>query len=77
MTFRTIIAHWGSAETLAADIGSSGVTVRAWRNRDSIPASRWLEIVAAARSRGFDSVTLDALAHAAAGGGAAGREDAA
>lgn len=42
----------GNAELLAADIGESGVTVRQWRNRGSIPPKYWLRIKEAAEARG-------------------------
>ncbi|WP_161624998.1 carph-isopro domain-containing protein [Paramagnetospirillum caucaseum] len=65
-TFADIIALWGTATALAADIGETGLNVRAWRNRNSIPASRWLDVVAAAERRGFEGVTLSLFAHLAA-----------
>lgn len=42
----------GNAEALAADIGESGVTVRQWRNRRSIPPKYWSRIVGAAAIKG-------------------------
>jgi hypothetical protein len=65
MTFRDIIALWGSAEALATDLRTSGVTVRAWRNRDSIPGGWWTLIVDAAAARGIQGVSLEVLARAA------------
>jgi hypothetical protein len=65
-TYADIIGLWPSAEALGDDIGESGVTVRAWRNRNSIPAYRWLDIVKAADARGIEGVSLDALARIAA-----------
>ncbi|WP_172822725.1 carph-isopro domain-containing protein [Paramagnetospirillum marisnigri] len=65
-TFADIIALWGTATALAADIGETGLNVRAWRNRNSIPASRWLDVIAAAKRRGIEGVTLDVLARLAA-----------
>lgn len=65
-TYADIIGLWPSAEALADDIGESGVTVRAWRNRGSIPSSRWLDIVAAAERRGLRGVSLEVLASVAA-----------
>jgi hypothetical protein len=44
-----IYAVWdGNAEAMAADIGELGVTVRQWRNRNSIPAPYWPKIIEAA-----------------------------
>jgi hypothetical protein len=41
----------GNAEALAADIDESGVTVRQWRNRKSIPPRYWQKIIEAAAKR--------------------------
>lgn len=60
-TFADVIALWGKATALASDIGENPVTVRAWRNRNSIPSEKWLRIIAAAKSRGY-ALTLDMLA---------------
>jgi hypothetical protein len=38
----------GNAESMAADIGESGVTVRQWRNRGSIHSDHWPKIITAA-----------------------------
>lgn len=65
-TFADIIGLWPSAETLGEDIGVCGVTVRAWRNRNSIPSNRWADVIAAAKARGFDSVTPDEMTKIAA-----------
>jgi hypothetical protein len=61
-TFSDIIALWGTATALGRDIGESGVTVRAWRNRDSIPSAKWRNVVRAAQRRGFKGVTVNLLA---------------
>jgi hypothetical protein len=61
-TFADIIALWGTATSLGQDIGESGVTVRAWRNRNSIPSRKWPVLVRAARRRGLNEVTFEALA---------------
>lgn len=48
-----IYAAWdGNAEALAADIDELGVTVRQWRNRDSIPPRYWPKIIEAASRKG-------------------------
>lgn len=60
-TFADVIALWDTATSLASDIGENPVTVRAWRNRNSIPSGKWLRIIAAAKSRGY-ALTLDMLA---------------
>lgn len=48
-----IYAVWdGNAEAMASDIGESGVTVRQWRNRGSIPPKYWQAIIVAAKAKG-------------------------
>lgn len=66
-SFRDVIAQWPSAEALAADLDEKGVTVRAWRNRNSIPPAHWSRVVAAAQARGIGSITHELLANIAAG----------
>lgn len=54
-----IYAPWdGNAEAMAVDIEESGVTVRQWRNRGSIPPRYWRKIIDAASKRGA-TLTLD------------------
>jgi len=49
----SIFAVWdGNAEALAEDIGESGVMVRQWRSRNSIPPRYWIRIMERARRRG-------------------------
>lgn len=64
MTFSDIIARWPSAVALAEDIGESEITVRSWKQRNSIPARHWLSIVRAAQKRKVE-VGLEDLAQAA------------
>lgn len=48
-----IYSAWnGNAEDMAADIGQQGVTVRQWRNRDSIPPEHWPIIIEKAAAKG-------------------------
>jgi len=65
-TFADIIGLWPTAETLASDIGDRGVTVRAWRNRNSIPSNRWGDVIAAAKIRGYADVTPELMVKIAA-----------
>ena len=69
-TFAAVIALWASAEELAADLllegANSGLRVRAWKYRNSIPPEFWLRLVTAAEQRGFAGVTLDRLARISA-----------
>jgi len=66
--FDDIIRLWPepSAATLARDINRKLVTVRVWRNRDSIPADAWPDIVDAGQRRNLAQVTLATLAAIAA-----------
>lgn len=43
---------------MAKDIGQLGVTVRQWRNRESIPIEHWATIIQKAAERGH-KLTLD------------------
>jgi hypothetical protein len=72
-TFADVISRWETAEELGSDLGEVGVTVRAWRNRNSIPASKWAAVVAAAEKRQFADITLELLARIAAKKPASGR----
>ncbi len=68
--FADIIRAWPepSAATLARDINRPLATVRVWRNRDKIPSTAWPDVVAAAKHRAIEGVTLEALASIAARG---------
>ena len=59
-SFREVIDLWPDGQ-LASDIGQKAVTVRGWRNRNSIPAGYWSAVVAAAAGREFKGVTTDVL----------------
>lgn len=47
-----IYAAWKSAEDMAADLGEKGVTVRQWKNRESIPPEYWPTIIERAADKG-------------------------
>jgi hypothetical protein len=64
--FRDVIDLWPTRSALAADVAISDVLARAWWQRNSIPPSRWQDVVRAASARGFDGVTFDRLAACAA-----------
>jgi hypothetical protein len=71
-TFRNLLNCWPSLTVLARDLDCSQNTVASWLHRDSVPAQRWPDLVAAARRRkrsypALRTVTLDALAGAAHG----------
>jgi hypothetical protein len=63
---KAVIELWPSAEAMAADIGEKGVTVRAWKQRENIPADRDLKLIEAAGRRGI-GLTLEHLARLRAG----------
>lgn len=49
-----IYAAWGGkAEALASALGEKGVTVRQWRNRESIPPEYWAAIIERAGEAGY------------------------
>jgi hypothetical protein len=48
-----IYSAWGgNAEDMASDLGEKGVTVRQWRNRNSIPPERWPLIIEKSAAKG-------------------------
>jgi hypothetical protein len=56
-----IFAIWPADAELGRDIGVPYPTVSAWKQRGSIPAAYWRDIVQAARKRGHPEVTADLL----------------
>lgn len=64
MNHKSIIALWPNPPALARDLGVEPDNVYKWEKRNRIPAERWLDIVEAANSRGYD-VSLTKLADAA------------
>lgn len=65
-SFSAVIILWPSVAELAADIDRPVGTVRQWKNRNCIPAKEWLEVVRAAKERGFNEITYDLLSKLAA-----------
>lgn len=59
-------AHIAAIRELATDLGLQPKNVRSWRSQDSIPAGWFIDVVKAAQARGFDDVTVEALAEMAA-----------
>ena len=57
-----IFALWPADAELGRDIGVPYPTVSAWKQRGSIPAAYWRDIVLAARRRGHAEITADLLA---------------
>lgn len=68
-TFSEIISLWPSAEELARDVGATGLVVRAWRARRSIPSEYWVAVIGAAERRGIPHITLELFAKLAASRG--------
>ena len=56
----------GGVTAVAEMLGSPLGTVSAWKSRDSIPAEYWSRLIAAAKARGVDGVSYEALAQIAA-----------
>lgn len=61
-SFTNIIRRWPSLQDLADDLGVPYVTAQLMKHRDSIAAEHWEAVVAAAKLRGIDGVTLELLA---------------
>jgi hypothetical protein len=64
MTFRDIIALFGSPDKLALQIGVNKHAARNWRIRDHIPDGYWLDVIRAAKVHGH-VITTDQLARLA------------
>jgi hypothetical protein len=74
-TVSDIIELWPRALDLALDLGISPPRISDWKNRNSIPAAYWRDLIRAARKRGISEVTAELLVdfHARdAGTGASG-----
>ena len=56
-----IYAVWPTDADLGRDIGMPYPTVSAWKQRGSIPAAYWRDIILAARRRGHPEITADLL----------------
>jgi hypothetical protein len=48
-TFSEVIRAWPSVVKLAEELNEKPETVRKWRTRNSIPASKWQALVKSAR----------------------------
>jgi hypothetical protein len=57
-----IFSAWPSDADLGRDLGVPYPTISAWKQRDSIPAAYWRDIIRAARRRGHPEITADLLA---------------
>jgi hypothetical protein len=60
-TVSSLSELWPSDADLARDIGVPYSTVSAWKQRQSIPAAYWQDLVRAAKARGIKGVTADVL----------------
>ena len=56
-----VFSAWPSDADLGRDIGMPYSTVSAWKQRGSIPATYWRDIIRAARRRGRPEITADLL----------------
>ncbi len=65
ITHVEIIDKWPSIQVLADEIKQDPTKVRQWRNRESIPAKFWVDIVSLAQARDI-AITYKQLAEAAA-----------
>jgi len=66
MDFTDICRLWPSARVLAEDLKAPESTVKKWRERNSVPAAYWLDLLACAKRRGYRRLTLPQLARIAA-----------
>jgi len=67
MSVKSIVKALGGAKAIADALrmpggADAGRTVRAWVNRDSIPAAWFSDLEALAHLRGVDGITVSALA---------------
>lgn len=51
MDFRILIKKWPSVIELANDLKEKPDTVKKWRTRNSIPSSKWKDLLKAAKKR--------------------------
>ena len=61
-TYRDVIAQWRFVRDLARDLDEPYDTVQKWKDRDRIPPGYWGSVVNAASIRGYEKITLEALA---------------
>lgn len=63
--FTEIISQWPDCEEFARDIGTTGVNARAMKQRNSIPAKFWPQVVSSARQREINGITHELLSELA------------
>jgi hypothetical protein len=56
-----VFSAWPSDVDFGRDIGMPYPTVSSWKQRGSIPAAYWRDIIQAARGRGHSEITADLL----------------
>ncbi len=61
-TIPELFSQWGTIAEFAADIGCGYEAARQMRRRESIDPKHWSSVVAAARKRGINGVSLQWLA---------------
>lgn len=64
-TFRDVIAAMGGPIELARQIDGNAYTAISWKQRNTIPATKWARVVDAAKRAGVSGVTFEALARMA------------
>lgn len=64
-SFRDIIQALGGGAALAHKIGAKPVTVRAWAQRNSIPAEHWIKVAGVAKAARVSGATVADMARLA------------
>ncbi len=63
--FADIIDAFGGGAALAHKLELEPVTVRAWAQRNSIPAAYWMIVATAAKKSGLNSISVELMARIA------------
>lgn len=50
-SFHDLIERWPTTADLAEDLGEKPWTVQKWKQRNSIPSDRWLDLLVCAKRR--------------------------
>lgn len=70
-TLDDLFGMWPTVSDLARDIGRPVQTVASWKARKSVPGSEFVPIASAAKARGIEGVSVEAIATLCAREGAA------
>ena len=60
-TISDVIQLWPRSAELARELGVSPPRISDWKNRNSIPAAYWRDLIRAAQKRGHPEITADLL----------------